>query len=154
MLVWGHDICLFVPDPAKMPPPGVCLNILEARNKQNNHGSSQKPKKFLQQDYEQLKEYCNIRGLRYIDEKFPPDRNSIGAGILTPSDLDRVVWLRPTVSSAASSVSPDWASVQLHHHLCCLHLTFNNCCFDFTSFLRFILFFRLPIMPCVYGPYC
>lgn len=90
-----------------MPPPGVCLNILEARSKQNGNGGSKNPEKFLQQDYEQLKQYCNIRGLRYIDERFPPDRNSIGAGILSPSDLDRVVWLRPAVSSAASTVSCD-----------------------------------------------
>ncbi|XP_056914972.1 calpain-1 catalytic subunit-like isoform X2 [Takifugu flavidus] len=83
------------PNVATMPPPGVCLNILEARSKQNGHGGSKNPEKFLQQDYEQLKQYCNIRGLRYIDERFPPDRNSIGAGILSPSDLDRVVWLRP-----------------------------------------------------------
>lgn len=90
---------------ATMPPPGVCLNILEARGKQNGHGGSANPEKFLQQDYEQLKQYCNIRGLRYVDERFPPDSNSIGAGILSPSDLDRVVWRRPAVGLAASTVS-------------------------------------------------
>lgn len=88
-----------------MPPPGVCLNILEARSKQSGHGSAKDPETFLQQDYEQLKQYCLIQGLRYIDERFPPDRSSIGEGILAPSELDRVVWLRPTVSSAALCLS-------------------------------------------------
>ncbi|KAM9341660.1 calpain-1 catalytic subunit-like [Symphorus nematophorus] len=78
-----------------MPPPGVCLNILEARHKQDGYGSHTNPEKFLNQDYQQLKQYCTIRGQRYIDDMFPPDRNSIGMGILDPSDLNRVVWLRP-----------------------------------------------------------
>ncbi|XP_071327401.1 calpain-1 catalytic subunit-like [Trachinotus anak] len=78
-----------------MPPPGVCLNIMEARHKQNGYGSVANPERFLNQDYEQLKQYCLIRGVRYIDETFPPDSNSIGQGLLTPSDMARVVWLRP-----------------------------------------------------------
>lgn len=89
-----------------MPPPGVCLNILEARSKQSGCGSASNPEKFLQQDYEQLKQYCNIQGLRYIDEGFPPDRQSIGEGILSPLDLSRVVWLRPSVSTLACAL-PD-----------------------------------------------
>lgn len=100
-----------------MAAPGACLNILEARSKQSGHGSPDDPEKFLHQDYEQLKQYCLIQGLRYIDERFPPDRSSIGPGVLSPSDLARVVWLRPTVSSAAALLSrvspvhqfqPDW----------------------------------------------
>lgn len=103
-----HKCCRYFvnsPNIATMPPPGVCLNILEARRKQSGHGNAKNPEKFLQQDYEQLKQYCQIQGLRYIDQRFPPDRSSIGAGILIPSDLDRVVWLRPTVSSAALCLS-------------------------------------------------
>lgn len=82
--------------PAAMPAPGVCLNILEARQKQN--GSSSNPEKFLDQDYQQLKKYCLIRNLRFVDDMFPPDKSSIGTGLLSPSDLDRVEWLRPMVS--------------------------------------------------------
>ncbi|XP_054470059.1 calpain-1 catalytic subunit-like [Anoplopoma fimbria] len=78
-----------------MPPPGVCLNIMEARQKQKGFGSFANPDNFLNQDYKQLKQYCVIKGLRYIDEMFPPDRISIGEGILSPSELDRVEWLRP-----------------------------------------------------------
>uniref|UniRef100_A0A671WLP8 Calpain-1 catalytic subunit-like n=1 Tax=Sparus aurata TaxID=8175 RepID=A0A671WLP8_SPAAU len=78
-----------------MPPPGVCLNILEARQKQNGYGSATNPEKFLNQDYKSLKQSFVIQGLRYIDKMFPPDRNSIGYGVLSPSDLEKVVWLRP-----------------------------------------------------------
>lgn len=85
-----------------MPPPGVCLNILEARQKQN--GSANDPEKFLDQDYHQLKQYCLIRNLRFVDDMFPPDKSSIGTGLLSPSDLDRVEWLRPMVSAAAGDL--------------------------------------------------
>ncbi|XP_070775902.1 calpain-1 catalytic subunit-like [Enoplosus armatus] len=78
-----------------MPPPGVCLNIMEARQKQNGHGSISNPEKFLNQDFQLLKQYCLARGVRYIDEMFPPDRKSLGEGLLSPSDLAHVVWLRP-----------------------------------------------------------
>uniref|UniRef100_A0A3B4F5S0 Calpain catalytic domain-containing protein n=1 Tax=Pundamilia nyererei TaxID=303518 RepID=A0A3B4F5S0_9CICH len=78
-----------------MPPPGVCMNIISARHMKNGYGTVTNPERFLNQDFHQLKQYCLIQHLRYIDEMFPPDRNSIGNGILTPSDLDRVVWLRP-----------------------------------------------------------
>lgn len=81
-----------------MSTPGVCLNILEARNKQNGYGSATNPEKFFQQDYQQLKQYCVSRGVRYIDERFPPDKISIGNGLLKPSDLENVVWQRPGVS--------------------------------------------------------
>lgn len=81
-----------------MPLAGVCLNIMEARQKQDGYGTAANPEKFLNQDYQQLKQYCIIRGVRYVDEMFPPDRNSIGQGILMPADLSRVVWLRPAVS--------------------------------------------------------
>ncbi|XP_063353835.1 calpain-1 catalytic subunit-like [Pelmatolapia mariae] len=78
-----------------MPPPGVCMNIISARHMKNGYGTVTNPERFLNQDFHQLKQYCLIQHLRYIDEMFPPDRNSIGNGILTPSDLARVVWLRP-----------------------------------------------------------
>ncbi|XP_034713852.1 calpain-1 catalytic subunit-like [Etheostoma cragini] len=82
-----------------MPPPGVCLNIMEARQKQDGYGSFANPDRFFNQDYQQLKQYCVAQGVKYIDETFPPDRNSIGQGILKPSDVARVVWLRPEISA-------------------------------------------------------
>lgn len=93
-----------------MPPPGVCLNILEARQKQNGYGSATNPEKFLNQDYKSLKQSFVIQGLRYIDKMFPPDRNSIGYGVLSPSDLEKVVWLRPAVS--------DLEGLNLCHNKC------------------------------------
>lgn len=81
-----------------MPVPGVCMNIINARHKKDGYGTITNPEKFLNQDFQQLKQYCLIQRVRYIDEMFPPDKNSIGKGILSPSDLARVVWLRPAVS--------------------------------------------------------
>lgn len=81
-----------------MPAPGVCLNIIEARHKQDGYGNLTNPEKFLNQDFQQLQQYCLARGLRYIDDMFPPDAKSIGQGILSPSDLALVKWLRPAVS--------------------------------------------------------
>ncbi|XP_029972828.1 calpain-1 catalytic subunit-like isoform X2 [Salarias fasciatus] len=78
-----------------MPPPGVCLNIMGSRSKSEGYGGIANPEKFLNQDYQHLKQYCLIKGVRYIDDMFPPDRRSIGQGILSPSDLNRVEWLRP-----------------------------------------------------------
>lgn len=83
---------------AAMPPPGVCLNIIEARHKQDSYGIIDNPDRFFNQDYQELKQYCLIRGVRYIDDMFPPDRSSIGEGLLNPSDVARIVWLRPAVS--------------------------------------------------------
>ncbi|XP_039642784.1 calpain-8-like [Perca fluviatilis] len=78
-----------------MPPPGVCLNIMEARKKQDGYGSFANPDRFFNQDYQQLKQCCVAQGVKYIDQTFPPNSNSIGQGILRPSDLARVVWMRP-----------------------------------------------------------
>lgn len=83
---------------AAMPPPGVCMNIINARHKKDGYGSITNPERFLKQDFQQLKQYCVIRRVRFIDEMFPPDRNSIGKNLLSPSDMARVVWLRPGVS--------------------------------------------------------
>lgn len=80
-----------------MPPPGVCMSIMQERNKQEGVGSLANPEKHSNQDFQQLTQYCLARGVRYIDEMFPPDHNSIGDGLLTPNDMSRVVWLRPAV---------------------------------------------------------
>lgn len=82
-----------------MPPPGVCMSILNARHKKDGRGAVFNPEKFLDQDFQQVKQYCLIKRVRYIDEMFPPDKNSIGNGVLSPSDMARVKWLRPMVSA-------------------------------------------------------
>lgn len=81
-----------------MPPPGVCMNIINARRKKNGSGTISNPEKFLNQDFQQLKQYCLISRVRFIDDMFPPDRNSIGQDVLEPSYMSQVVWLRPGVS--------------------------------------------------------
>lgn len=78
-----------------MPPPGACLNIVEARHRRDGYGSVGNPDRFLSQDYQLLKKYCIDKGVRFLDETFPPDWSSIGQGILKPSDQARVEWLRP-----------------------------------------------------------
>lgn len=64
----------------------------------NGLGTVSKPEKFLNQDFNQLKQYCLIKNIRYIDDMFPPDRRSIGKDVLNPDDMRRVEWLRPHVS--------------------------------------------------------
>uniref|UniRef100_H2RZA9 Calpain catalytic domain-containing protein n=1 Tax=Takifugu rubripes TaxID=31033 RepID=H2RZA9_TAKRU len=78
-----------------MSPPGACTNILNARSKAKGIGTISNPERFLNQDFQQLKQYCLTKAVRYIDEMFPPDRRSIGPGILSAADIKRVVWLRP-----------------------------------------------------------
>uniref|UniRef100_A0A3Q2X519 Calpain catalytic domain-containing protein n=1 Tax=Haplochromis burtoni TaxID=8153 RepID=A0A3Q2X519_HAPBU len=70
-----------------MPPPGACLNIMEARHKQKGYGSISNPEKFFNQDFKNLKQYCLTKGVRYIDDMFPPDAKSVGQGILIPKPL-------------------------------------------------------------------
>uniref|UniRef100_A0A3Q3W3S6 Calpain catalytic domain-containing protein n=1 Tax=Mola mola TaxID=94237 RepID=A0A3Q3W3S6_MOLML len=72
-----------------------CTQTKHCNHAENGFGSISKPEKFFNQDYQQLTEYCITRGLRYIDNRFPPDKNSIGYGILSPSDMNNVTWLRP-----------------------------------------------------------
>lgn len=78
-----------------MAAPGVCMNIFNARLRKDGRGTLTNPENFLNQDYQQLKQYCLIRRLRYIDDMFPPDKTSIGDTIMSPSDLNRVQWRRP-----------------------------------------------------------
>lgn len=78
-----------------MPPPGVCLNIIEARQKQDGYGSVSQPIQFNKQDYSHLKQYCLSQGLRFVDRTFPPDVYTIGEGVLRAEDLHQVEWHRP-----------------------------------------------------------
>ncbi|XP_077425629.1 calpain-1 catalytic subunit-like [Vanacampus margaritifer] len=78
-----------------MPSAGVCMSILNARHNRDGYGTVNNPEAFFNQDYQRLKEYCVNRQLRYIDDMFPPDIRSIGNGLLSPSDLNKVQWHRP-----------------------------------------------------------
>ncbi|XP_056333515.1 calpain-14 [Danio aesculapii] len=78
-----------------MPAPGVCLNILSERNVKDGQGSASNPEKFLDQDFQQLKQFCLKERLRFRDNLFPPELKSIGLGPLKRDDLWKVVWKRP-----------------------------------------------------------
>lgn len=82
---------------AEMSAPGACVNILNARSKTKAVGTIASPERFLNQDFQLLKQMCLKERLSYIDEMFPPDKTSIGSNVLHGSDLSRVVWLRPSV---------------------------------------------------------
>ncbi|XP_047466381.1 calpain-1 catalytic subunit-like [Mugil cephalus] len=102
-----QNVCKHSSNAAAMPPPGVCLEIMEARHKQDGRGSITSPENFFKQDYQKLKQYCLIKGVRYIDDMFPPDSCSIGKGLMSPSDLARVEWLRPAKIAPAPSLIVD-----------------------------------------------
>ncbi|XP_019909411.2 calpain-1 catalytic subunit isoform X2 [Esox lucius] len=78
-----------------MPPPGVCMSIMQARDKNDGIGTLANPEKFNNQDFQQLKQFCLSNGYKYIDDRFPPDNSSIGEELLSPKDMCRVKWLRP-----------------------------------------------------------
>lgn len=85
-------------DIAAMQAPGVCASIMTARNKKNGFGTISNPERFLNQDFQQIRQSCQIRKCGYIDSTFPPDRRSIGPGVLRPEELNIVQWKRPYVS--------------------------------------------------------
>lgn len=71
------------------------MNIISERHMKDGYGTLSNPEKFFNQDFQQLKQYCLIRRVRYIDDMFPPDHRSIGRDILKEDDLARVEWKRP-----------------------------------------------------------
>ncbi|XP_073340051.1 calpain-1 catalytic subunit-like [Pagrus major] len=93
-----------------MATPGVCMKIINARHNKDGFGTISNPEKFLNQDYQLLKQYCNINRVRYVDDMFPPDRRSIGKDILSPSDLSKVKWERPSKIASNPSFVVDGVS--------------------------------------------
>uniref|UniRef100_W5LJL4 Calpain catalytic domain-containing protein n=1 Tax=Astyanax mexicanus TaxID=7994 RepID=W5LJL4_ASTMX len=76
-----------------MPPPVPAVRRMSAV------GSRLNPEKFLGQDFQQLhKDFCSNRA-RYLDSTFPPNESSIGPGLLSPEDMKKVEWIRPTVQN-------------------------------------------------------
>lgn len=79
-----------------MPSLGVCTNLINARHSKDGYGTVEKPEKFLNQSYKQLKKWCLENRLRFIDEMFPPDAQTIGQSLLAQHpQLADVKWLRP-----------------------------------------------------------
>ncbi|XP_076017094.1 calpain-2 catalytic subunit-like [Genypterus blacodes] len=68
---------------------------MAARHREDGFGSLDNPERIFDQDYQQLKQDFVAHRRGFIDLKFRPDRDSIGEGVLSLTDLDRVQWLRP-----------------------------------------------------------
>lgn len=102
----------------RMSAPGACVNILNARSRTKGVGTVTNPESFLNQNYQELKQYCLAQRLRYIDEMFPPDRKSIGEGVFQPADLAKVTWLRPSVGLHADTHAHK-KNIFGQHFLCC-----------------------------------
>lgn len=81
----------------KMPPPGVCLDIIKERQSSDGVGTLKNPKNLWNQNYESLLQYHLAGQWRFKDDMFPPDRTSIGENLLSEVDLALVEWIRPTV---------------------------------------------------------
>ncbi|MGH0125470.1 UNVERIFIED_CONTAM: hypothetical protein FKN15_019096 [Acipenser sinensis] len=78
-----------------MPPPGVCLNIVRDRQREDGQGTPSNPCNFNGQDFRVLRDYCLNKKCRFVDKTFPPSNESIGQELLTPEEMSRVVWKRP-----------------------------------------------------------
>lgn len=61
-------------------------------------GSRSNPVRFLEQNYEELRKDFVKQRARFLDGTFPPNKSSIGEGLLSESQMARVEWIRPTVS--------------------------------------------------------
>ncbi|KAM8834270.1 calpain-8-like [Synchiropus picturatus] len=98
------------PTTATMSAPGVCRTIMRTRSKEEGVGTRSNPDRFANQDYLVLKKACLMQRLRFNDDMFPPDKTSIGRGVLDPSELAKVVWLRPARLAPAPAFISDGVS--------------------------------------------
>uniref|UniRef100_A0A8C8SXC2 Calpain 13 n=1 Tax=Pelusios castaneus TaxID=367368 RepID=A0A8C8SXC2_9SAUR len=57
------------------------------------------PRKFNNQDFNHLRDFCLSRGLLFEDDTFPAHISSIGPSLLSANKLSHLQWKRPTVSS-------------------------------------------------------
>uniref|UniRef100_A0A3B1J8R0 Calpain catalytic domain-containing protein n=1 Tax=Astyanax mexicanus TaxID=7994 RepID=A0A3B1J8R0_ASTMX len=81
-----------------------------ARKKRRTNGSAASSSsftfvKFQSQDFEKLQQkYTNTKE-KFIDEKFPPQKRSIGSGLLSKKQMDKLVWMRPSVRTGGGPAS-------------------------------------------------
>ncbi|XP_072356490.1 calpain-2 catalytic subunit-like [Scyliorhinus torazame] len=76
---------------------GMSLNILRSRQKQEGIGSNCAAKRFLNQDFQTLREHCLQTGSLFQDNSFPASPSSLGFKELAPNSYKTrdVVWRRP-----------------------------------------------------------
>lgn len=78
---------------------GISARIQKDRLKAEGVGTQQQAVKFLNQDYEPLKQECLQSGQLFEDPSFPAEPLSLGFKELAPntSKTRGVKWIRPTV---------------------------------------------------------
>lgn len=81
-----------------MPPTRVTKKPRNERTTKGYVGSLTFPVKFLDQDYQELHQNCQVNKKKYDDEKFPPERSSIDPWRKLKLNQDKIKWLRPSVS--------------------------------------------------------
>ncbi|XP_029448878.1 calpain-13-like isoform X2 [Rhinatrema bivittatum] len=79
-----------------MPIPGVFQNIFQGRKMQGKFGSLENPRKFKDQDFDYLREYCQRQRILFEDETFPAHISSIGPSLLSEDKLRSLKWKRPS----------------------------------------------------------
>lgn len=78
---------------------GVAAKLFKERAVAEGLGSNRKPVKYLNQDYEALRDQCLQAGTLFKDEEFPACPSALGYRELGPYSpkTQGVVWKRPTV---------------------------------------------------------
>lgn len=79
-----------------MPPPRVTKKPRNEHTTKGDMGSLTSPVKFLDQDYQELFQNCQVDKKKYVDEKFPPDSSSIDPWKKLKLNQNRIKWLRPS----------------------------------------------------------
>lgn len=85
--------------PSMYPFGGVSARIQRERLHAEGMGTNERALKFLNQDYEALKQECLESGCLFEDPCFPTEPSSLGFKELAPhsSKTQGVEWMRPTV---------------------------------------------------------
>lgn len=93
---------------------GIAAKLVKDRETAEGLGSHEKSIKYLNQDYEALRDECLEAGTLFQDPSFPAIPSSLGFKELGPysSKTQGIEWKRPTVGRAArvgGGNGPGWA---------------------------------------------
>lgn len=93
---------------------GIAAKLAKDRETAEGLGSHEKSIKYLNQDYEALRDECLEAGTLFQDPSFPAIPSSLGFKELGPysSKTQGIEWKRPTVGRAAGAAGcagPGWA---------------------------------------------
>lgn len=81
---------------------GIATTLQHLREKDRGIGTNSQAVKYLNQDYEVLRQRCFETGRLFQDDTFPAVTSSLGFNELGPSSYKTrgVSWQRPTVSDS------------------------------------------------------